>query len=180
MRETPSPQRRLMRDKKPLESNKCPTCGKDSGFSLSEKRIKQSRARKFCSRACSTKFRVKDLVIFSTCPVCKKQFRKYPSDGVARKHCSMSCFNSIRRNNLPKYEYPQKEKKHYKMKKINGKQILYHRWAMEQHLGRKLARNEVIHHINGDPHDNRIENLQLTTQSEHMKIEISHRKILPT
>lgn len=41
---------------------------------------------------------------------------------------------------------------------------------MEQYLGRKLDRYEVVHHINGNKRDNRIENLQLMSLSEHTRL----------
>lgn len=39
--------------------------------------------------------------------------------------------------------------------------IREHRWVMEQHLGRRLTAGEVVHHINHDRADNRLENLEL-------------------
>lgn len=43
-----------------------------------------------------------------------------------------------------------------------------HRVVMELKLGRRLHRNEIVHHINGDGHDNRPKNLQLLTRREHI------------
>ena len=45
-----------------------------------------------------------------------------------------------------------------------------HRFIMEQFLKRKLSIREIVHHINGDTKDNRIENLELiSSQIDHMK-----------
>lgn len=41
---------------------------------------------------------------------------------------------------------------------------------MEKHLGRKLLRKEIVHHINENRLDNRLKNLQLVSRSEHNKI----------
>lgn len=49
------------------------------------------------------------------------------------------------------------------------KYILEHRLVMEQHLGRYLLPDEVVHHKDGNPSNNAIDNLQLfASQSEHI------------
>lgn len=53
---------------------------------------------------------------------------------------------------------------------------LQHVVIVEQHLGRKLAKGEVVHHINGDKLDNRIENLKVMTASEHSRMHAIERQ----
>lgn len=65
----------------------------------------------------------------------------------------------------------------YIMRKVNNHPrqnsrgyVPEHRLVYERYLGRFLDCKEVIHHINGDREDNRIENLQLSIENgEHIK-----------
>jgi hypothetical protein len=57
----------------------------------------------------------------------------------------------------------------YVAKKINNKRIDEHRMIMQEHLNRELTCNEIVHHLNGNKKDNRLENLQLMQRSEHSR-----------
>lgn len=57
----------------------------------------------------------------------------------------------------------------YKRLTINGKRGLEHRLLMEIYLGRTLLPTEILHHINENKLDNRIENLEITNASDHKK-----------
>lgn len=45
--------------------------------------------------------------------------------------------------------------------------VLEHRYVFEQYIGRLLNTNEIIHHINNNKKDNRIENLVLLNKVSH-------------
>lgn len=55
-------------------------------------------------------------------------------------------------------------------KAIDGKYVYEHHLVMEERIGRYLRSGEVVHHIDGNKHNNNIDNLLLMTSSDHTKL----------
>lgn len=54
--------------------------------------------------------------------------------------------------------------------------VYEHRLVAEEQLGRRLTADEVVHHINHDPSDNRPENLAVMTAAEHAAVHAEDRR----
>lgn len=134
---------------------------------------------RYCSGECAVKavHEKQKKQIIKKCRVCKKDFSIKKSKKNLRFTCSHSCFGieQARRisgsknwNWKPPHErvlcggYIQKRDKRYR-----SGYVYMHRWIMQQKIKRRLRPDEQVHHINGNRKDNRIENLQIMTRSEH-------------
>lgn len=62
----------------------------------------------------------------------------------------------------------------YNVIKFKGKWIKEHRYVWEQANG-KIPTGHIIHHINGKKRDNRIENLQMMHQGDHLRLHAKTR-----
>lgn len=54
--------------------------------------------------------------------------------------------------------------------------VFDHILVAEKKIGRKLKRDECVHHINGIKDDNRQENIEVMTKSEHMSFHMRERR----
>lgn len=77
--------------------------------------------------------------------------------------------------NHPGYKGGYINRQGYREICVKGESILEHRYVLQCHLGRALHSDEIVHHINHNKTDNRLENLQIVTRAEHMNM---HREQL--
>lgn len=63
--------------------------------------------------------------------------------------------------------YQRKDKRWFLI--INGKTISYPKWLYQNHHNIILSNQETIDHIDGNPDNNRITNLQILTRSENIR-----------
>jgi len=160
----------------------CAVCAKE--FYRPPAYVRQGR--KYCSRECNA-IGQRGPRVAKTCEQCGEEMELRPSYGGMR-YCSRACYRAGRllrptgriHNGRPVIQSHGRyfliyEPTHPAAHKHNGR-VLEHRWVMEQALGRYLSRKEEVDHINGDPTDNRLENLQILSPTAHTRKTNGQRK----
>ncbi len=89
-----------------------------------------------------------------------------PEHNAAQRFCSHECQRFYAAQRSADRRRGRNPNRHIR----RGQEYL-HRLIVEEHLGRRLTEDEVVHHRNGDKHDNRLENLEvLEGQAAHAHI----------
>lgn len=115
----------------------CEWCGAPFATPIRTKDGHVRMARRFCSSSCAAQFRAS----------------KYKQRGTRQRVVDARGYVRIFKPDHPNAQ-------------ANG-YIMEHRHVMAEALGRPLQPTEVVHHKNGVKADNRLENLELMTNTEH-------------
>lgn len=133
---------------------------KDAGCAFSRKRRKpvSDEERRRRSEAAKGKIRT-------------AQQRQRMSEAKACNYNGLNGYGHLKKHNcgyvlayVPKH--PKAHKDGY---------VMYHTIVVERAIGRYLKDDEIIHHINHNRADNRLDNLKLMTKREHMSMHMKER-----
>lgn len=147
------------------EKRVCYYCGKKYGYKKNSHN-KWIISKKFCSAKCRDNF-FASMKQSKKCINCGKSYFDRMSG--KRKYCSLKCYWSALSKMHPKND------SNYNYIKVGESKRLLHRVVMEKHIGRKLEKQEIVHHIDGNRANNNIKNLEILTQAEHIKKHFQNR-----
>ena len=114
----------------------------------------------------------------STCQRCGDEFLRLITQQKNKgkgKNCSGSCAKAGSGNTNFKRGFYIDADGYVKVLKEDGGYIQEHRVVMERHLGHPIGEDKVVHHKNHCKTDNRLENLEVMTKSNHMKLHRSEQ-----
>lgn len=159
-------------------NKECPICKKVFALTLKKKKIR------YCSRACAHVTLRRKIQV--SCKTCNKLFftNPYSINNGGGKFCCRKCYDISQKGRTP-YNKGKKVPKMwgenhpnfkggfvnngYHISSYQGEKLRTHRLIMEKYLGRKLNKDEVVHHIDENKLNNSINNLIVMSDVEHRR-----------
>lgn len=144
----------------------CWNCKQEFELSACETRVKRGTVR-YCSAKCRDEAMMTGKIV--KCLNCGVEFYT-----TRNEFCSHEC---AREYKVAHYQHKTYMENGYEVKFVNGYNkkgnVKVHRAVMEEHIGRRLSPDEVVHHIDGNKMNNDISNLEVMSRKEHSSL---HRK----
>lgn len=124
---------------------------------------------------------MKDMRVTKECERCGTEYKCSPSHAIRRKNCSLHCSNHGRQKNTGRTHFKKGNipwhKDTFLVEQPKGRrQVYYRRLILEvsdSPCCLKCGESEkklCVHHIDGDFHNNDLENLEIVCYSCHSKI----------
>lgn len=137
-------------------SQECPVCGTPYGARRRCYQCQPGRKKTGAQRLCE---------------VCEKPIYVQPNqEGREGRFCSVAC-KATGQHGARIIGSKYTDLRGYVMVKVGLRKYRpEHRLLVEKALGRLLTADEQVHHINGAKDDNRLENLQVLTNTEHQRL----------
>ena len=162
--------------KKNRISKDCLVCGNE--FFTHPCKIRVGKG-KYCSKQCNGKMRAIQVQEYNRKHPIKhteerKQREREQWQGDKNPSWKGGVTYFKKKGNYKNIKYVRCPKPFLAMARKDG-YVMEHRLLMAQKLQRPLLRAEVVHHVNHNPQDNRIENLQLFDSNKAHKIAESAR-----
>ena len=161
--------------------SKCIVCGENYLIAKS-RHAGLHMLNKCCSGKCYKKYRHEENKKIKSkhthsCSLCEKVFTSRRTCKTSLRFCSQKCSKKyMRGEKSPFYKGGTFLQSGYKVIKVDTTYKLEHRLIVEKFIGRKLKKNEIVHHVDGDKKNNSIENLQIMDKKEHDKLHFEERR----
>jgi len=139
---------------------------------------------KYCSKKCFGKHMETSKATFIDCATCGKSFKitKFRIKNSENNYCSYKCSGQRDKTGSKNPRW-----KDGKIKRTDGRVAIYapthpdavlyggthileYRLIAEKKIGRRLKPDEIVHHKDGNPKNNDLDNLEAMLQRDHAKI----------